>query len=134
MAYIAPGRRYSLVNPIVVLAFLYVLSIIFFHFVEGWSYLDAVYFTTITITTVGYGDIAPVTDLGKIGAIALVFAGISLAFYVISHLGLLREKKVDPHIQKRLEVLRSITMLQSKKIKKGEIKEIKKKIQGVKFT
>lgn len=123
-----------MLNPVVMLLLIYVVSIIFFHLVEGWSYLDAAYYTTITISTVGYGDITPVTNLGKLGAMTLVFAGVSIAFYVISHLGLLREKKVDPHIQKRLEVLRSITLLQSKKIKKGEAKKLRKKIQGVKFS
>jgi len=32
-----------------------------YHFVEGWPYLDAAYFSVMTISTVGYGDITPVT-------------------------------------------------------------------------
>ena len=28
-----------------------------YHFVEGWPYLDAAYFSVMTISTVGYGDI-----------------------------------------------------------------------------
>jgi voltage-gated potassium channel len=124
----------QMLNPIVILVLIYIVSIVFFHFVEDWTYLDAAYFTTMSITTVGYGDVAPDTDIGKLGAMALVFAGVSIAFYIISHLGLLREKKVDPHIQKRLEVLRSITLLQSKKIKKGDARRLRKKIQGVKFS
>jgi len=123
----------SLVIPLVVLFIIYCVSIIFFHFVEGWSFLDAAYFTTMTISTVGYGDIIPATGLGKMGTIALVFVGVSVAFYVISHLGVLREKKVDPHIEKRLGVLRTITMLQSKKIKKGELKALRRKMKGVKI-
>jgi len=38
----------------------------FYHFFEGWRYLDALYFSTATMTTVGYGDITPVTDNGKL--------------------------------------------------------------------
>ncbi|MBD3210635.1 hypothetical protein GF318_04615 [Candidatus Micrarchaeota archaeon] len=124
----------DLVIPFVVLAFLYLVSVIFFHFVEGWSFLDAAYFTTMTISTVGYGDIIPVTHLGKVGAIVLVFAGVSLAFYVISHLGLLRAKAFDPHVQKRLNVLRSLTTLQSQKTKKSDIKKIRDKIEGAKIS
>ena len=36
------------------------------HFVEGWSWLDSLYFSVITLTTIGYGDFSPQTDLGKI--------------------------------------------------------------------
>jgi voltage-gated potassium channel Kch len=59
-------------------------SIFFFHEVEGWRYLDSAYFTTITMMTVGYGDFAPLTDLGKIGAIFLAFSGILTVFYLFS--------------------------------------------------
>lgn len=40
------------------------------------SYLDAVYWAAITLTTVGYGDFHPVTDLGKVIAIITSFVGI----------------------------------------------------------
>ena len=36
---------------------------------EGWSLLDALYATIITVTTVGYGDLSPVTAGGRIFAI-----------------------------------------------------------------
>lgn len=49
---------------------------VFYHVVEGLSYVDAIYFTAMTLTTVGYGDIAPVTDAGKIFTAVYVFIGI----------------------------------------------------------
>ncbi len=55
-----------------------------FHFTEGWSWLDSLYFTIATITTVGYGDITPVTPVGRMMAIALMVAGIGVASYVIT--------------------------------------------------
>lgn len=39
---------------------------VIYHFVEGWSWLDSLYFSVITLTTIGYGDFSPQTDLGKI--------------------------------------------------------------------
>ena len=41
------------------------------------SPIEALYFTVVTITTVGYGDIYPVTSVGRIFVIILVLAGIS---------------------------------------------------------
>ncbi|MEW6748141.1 MAG: potassium channel family protein [Candidatus Micrarchaeota archaeon] len=118
----------SLLIPLVLLAAIYVLSIVFFHVSEGWTYLDAAYFTTVTITTVGYGDITPVTEIGKIGAIMLIFSGVSIGLYVISHLGSLRERTIDPHVQRRLDVLRNLTALQTGSVKKEDLKVIKEKL------
>ena len=41
-------------------------------------YIDALYYTTATMTTVGYGDITPVTYLGKGLAICLMLAGTAI--------------------------------------------------------
>jgi voltage-gated potassium channel Kch len=120
----------SLIIPLVLLAIVYAISIIFFHLVEGWNFLDAAYYTTITIATVGYGDYTPHTDLGKIGAIALIFSGTSIALYVITHIGsTFRERTIDPHVRSRLEILRNLTMLQTGKVDAGQIKKIKERIQ-----
>lgn len=51
---------------------------VFYHFVEGWSWIDSVYFSFISLTTVGFGDIAPGTDLGKLFTILYLTFGIGL--------------------------------------------------------
>lgn len=56
----------------------------FYHYVEKWRYIDALYFASATMTTVGYGDITPKTDAGKIFTIFYVFAGVGLALYGLS--------------------------------------------------
>ena len=56
----------------------------FYHLIEGWRYLDALYFSSATITTVGYGDITPKTDMGKIFTIIYVFFGVGIALYGLS--------------------------------------------------
>lgn len=57
-----------------------VLSIgaIFYHHVEKLNWLDAFYFCTITLATVGYGDITPHTDLGKLFTIFYVIVGVGI--------------------------------------------------------
>ncbi|MFH0873356.1 MAG: potassium channel family protein [Candidatus Komeilibacteria bacterium] len=51
---------------------------IFYHSVEKWRYLDSLYFSVTTLTTVGYGDLAPHTDLGKIFTMIYLFVGIGI--------------------------------------------------------
>jgi voltage-gated potassium channel len=50
----------------------------FFTLVEGWSVLDAFYFSVTTLTTVGFGDPAPTTALGKIFTILYIFVGLGV--------------------------------------------------------
>jgi voltage-gated potassium channel len=50
----------------------------FFTLVEGWSVLDSLYFSVTTLTTVGFGDPAPATALGKIFTILYIFVGLGV--------------------------------------------------------
>ena len=50
----------------------------FFHFEQGLKWLDAFYFCTITLTTVGYGDITPVSDAAKLFTMFYVLIGIGV--------------------------------------------------------
>jgi len=53
---------------------------IFYHGVEGWGWLDSLYFSVVTLTTVGYGDLSPHTDIGKIFTMAYLLVGIGILF------------------------------------------------------
>ena len=46
--------------------FFIALGTVVYHYIEGWSWLGSLYFSVITLTTIGYGDFSPQTDLGKI--------------------------------------------------------------------
>ena len=48
------------------------------------SYLDAIYWALVTISTVGYGDISPVTEMGKVVSMFGIIFGIGMISFVTS--------------------------------------------------
>jgi len=69
------------------------IGTIFYHQVEGWRYLDSLYFSSISLTTVGYGDFAPKTDAVKISTIIYIFLGIGVIVGFLSAIGKHSKKK-----------------------------------------
>jgi hypothetical protein len=59
----------------------------YFFFIDQWRFIDSVYFTVVTITTVGYGDIKPTASDSKI------FTG----FYIILGVGKRNSKSNDKY-------------------------------------
>ena len=51
---------------------------VFYHFVEGWSWIDSIYFSVVTISTVGFGDFSPETNAGKIFTIFYIVVGLGV--------------------------------------------------------
>lgn len=77
------GLRVAFSDPRVLglLGFTFVMILtasLFYRTVEGWPMLDAVYFSVITISTVGYGDFSPQTTPGKIFTIFYVLIGLGI--------------------------------------------------------
>ena len=54
------------------------LATVFYHFIEKWPWVDAFYFSVITVATVGYGDFSPQTTLGKLFTVGYILVGIGL--------------------------------------------------------
>lgn len=55
-----------------------------YRVIEGWSFFDSLYMTIITITTVGYGEIHPLSTGGRIFSMFLIIAGAGGALYVLT--------------------------------------------------
>ena len=74
--------RLILVAAVLVLAG----GMIFYHFIEKLSWIDSLYFSIISFTTVGYGDIYPTTDAGKLFTAFYVIVGIAIFGALINNL------------------------------------------------
>ena len=60
---------------LILYGFLLAIGTAFYARVEGWKVLDAMYFCVVTLATVGFGDLAPRTSLGKVFTIVYVMIG-----------------------------------------------------------
>ena len=73
-------------GPLVGVAAYYALGALVYKHLEQWNVLDSIYFLTVTATTVGYGDLAPVTPAGRLFTSVYSLVGITIAFSSIVRL------------------------------------------------
>ena len=49
-----------------------------YHLLEKWSWVDSLYFSVVAVTTVGFGDLTPSTDVSKLFTVAYVLSGVAI--------------------------------------------------------
>ena len=62
---------------------LYAFGVLGYMAIEGWSFIDSLFMTAITVTTVGFEEVHPLDTGGKIFTIFVAFFGIGWAFYIL---------------------------------------------------
>jgi voltage-gated potassium channel len=75
-----------LIGGIFTLIAIVAIGVIGYMVIEGWSFLDAVYMTVTTITTVGFREVHPLSDVGRIFSIFIIIGGVGGALYVLTTL------------------------------------------------
>lgn len=79
--------RRSVVPLFLLLIGLFVAGTVGYMLIEGWNLSDALYMTAITLTTVGFGEVQPLTLTGRIFTIFLILSGAGSVAYGFSRLG-----------------------------------------------
>lgn len=70
----------------IALALLTVAGTAGFHFIEHWSWFDSFYMVVITLSTIGYGEVHPLSHAGRVFNIGIIVAGVALVFLMIGAL------------------------------------------------
>ena len=60
------------------------IGVIGYMIIEGWSFLDSIYMTITTITTVGFDEVHPLSEAGRIFSIFLIIGGVGGALYILT--------------------------------------------------
>lgn len=85
-----------------VLLALVVFGTVGYRVIEGWSWLDCLFMTAMTLTTVGYGTPAELHTDGKVFSVVLMLFGIGLMLYLLTLLAeTILRTVTDPHAAQR---------------------------------
>ena len=74
----------SLVLAFFLLAMVQVVGVCGYVLIEGWSPLDAWWMVLITLTTIGYGEVQPLSQEGRLFTIVLILFGLGLVTYTVT--------------------------------------------------
>lgn len=111
---------------LIVLLFYFLVVLFYLEDEKDWTVVDCIYFITVTITTVGYGDETPDNDIARGVTIAVIFFGLMVVFGLVNDFALfvmeyaektakaianrkpsVKEKAIDPYkfIKKRAKIV-----------------------------
>ena len=92
-------NRFRVLTLIATLVLIIAAGTVFFRWAEGWSWLDAYFFTVVTISTVGYGSLVPATAIGKIGTTVFIILGLGVFAVAIQQFGAFAMRKREEHVE-----------------------------------
>lgn len=75
------SERRTLATVFVGLITLLALGTSGYHLIEGWDFVDSLYMTVITMTTVGFGEIHVLSERGRVFTIGFIFLAVGMAAY-----------------------------------------------------
>lgn len=93
---ISPISHKKIIRGLFILLAILFMGSVGYMVIEKWEFLDALYMTVITITTVGFGEVREVTGLGRIFTIFIIFFGIGIIAYI---LGMVAQAMVELQVR-----------------------------------
>ncbi len=76
----------KLVYIFIALAIAAAIGTVGFHLIEGWSWFDSLYMVVTTLSTVGYGEVHPLSQAGRAFNVFLILCGVGLVYFGIGAL------------------------------------------------
>ena len=94
----------------IALAGVFLIGTLWYWLVEGWSWEDAAYMTVITLATVGYGEIQPLGNRGRLFTITLILMGMISIGYIVNRF---TEALIQGYFQEGIRLQQQRRVMQS---------------------
>jgi len=88
--------RRHLIGGIIALAGVVLSGILWYKLVEGWTWLDAIYMSVITLATVGFSEVNSLGARGRLFTIILILMGVVVIAYILN---CFTEAVIQGHLQ-----------------------------------
>ncbi len=97
--------RTKIYTAIFLLVVILLIGVTGYKVISGYSWIDSVYMTVITMTTVGFGEVVPLNDQSKIFTIFLILASVVIVGYALSIITeyILSKNDVEELIHKKMQ-------------------------------
>ena len=101
--------RQKVYIAIILLVVVIAIGVLGYHFFSGYSWIDALYMTVITMSTVGFREVVPLDDNGKLFTVFLIATSVAIFAYAVSVITEYIVSKNDPEKVHHKKVLKMIT-------------------------
>lgn len=90
--------------PIVIALTWIIIGTFLFHEIENWTYAQSFYYSVATLTTVGYGDFTPTTDLNRVITALYMLIGVTITLGAFGYIGSNYITRKEAKAQERAEI------------------------------
>lgn len=94
----------------IALAGVFLIGTLWYWLVEGWSWEDAAYMTVITLATVGFGEIQPLGNRGRLFTISLILMGVVSIGYIVNRF---TEALIQGYFQEGIRIRQQRRLMES---------------------
>jgi voltage-gated potassium channel len=97
--------RTKIYTAFFLLAFILFVGVFGYRLISNYTWVDAIYMTVITMTTVGFGEVNPLDEQSKIFTIFLIIASVVIVGYALSIITeyILSKNNIEELKQKRMQ-------------------------------
>lgn len=97
--------RSKIYTALILLVVIFVIGVFGFKSIDGFSWIDAIYMTVITISTVGFSEVHPLDDNAKLFAAGLILSSVIILGYAIKVITeyVLSKSNIEEYNKKKMQ-------------------------------